>query len=543
MTVDQLLNEVTTSNEAPLRIYLGAAPGVGKTYRMLVDGLAMKHREVDVVVGYVETHGRAETIAQIKDLEVIPRRRVAYRGIEMEEMDLDAIISRKPKVVLIDELAHTNVPGVKNEKRYQDIEDILAHGIAVFSTCNIQHLESVHDVVERMTGVEVKEHVPDTFFALAREMIIVDVTADELQERMRAGKIYALDKVERSLENFFSRGNITLLRELALREIANDVEHKGRGDREHVSKAGNISSEKVLVAITDQPEAKRLVRAGSRIAGRMNAGWYVVHVARVGSRGGTSFDESPMLRETLQLAKSLGARIVSLEASDVADAVIRFAREEGITQIVLGASPHPWWKRLFARPVAARLLRNIGEIAVHVLPLGEPERAEQQSAPVAVKLSDPISAVHIIPALTTVKTVEQTIALLIDHLIQFNPELGARRAEISESVLRRERLMSTFLETGIAIPHINDFPGISELKVAVALTPQGVLSLDREQRAYIVVLFLSSEFGRTSHLKFLSAIARVFLDATTTREIANAPTADDALAMIKRLEAAQRRQA
>src|SRR6185312_10502540 len=184
-SVEDLLSEIKYSKESPLRVYLGAAPGVGKTYRMLLDGNALKMKGADVVVGYIEYHGRNETIAQIKDLEVIPRKKITYRGVELEEMDTQAIIARKPQVVLVDELAHTNAPGSKHTKRYEDIEDILAAGIAVFSTCNIQHLESVHDLVERMTGIQVKERVPDTFFNLAKEMIIVDITPDELQERMR----------------------------------------------------------------------------------------------------------------------------------------------------------------------------------------------------------------------------------------------------------------------------------------------------------------------------------------------------------------------
>jgi len=273
LSVEDLLHEIQFAEEAPLRIYLGAAPGVGKTYRMLQDGNALKARGVDVVVGYVEPHERPETLSQLGELEIVAPRAIEYKGVILKEMDTEAVIARKPDVVLVDELAHTNAPGSKNAKRYEDIEDLLAAGIAVFSTCNIQHLESVHDMVERMTGVEVKERVPDTFFALAREMVIVDVTPDELQERMRQGKIYPVERIERSLKNFFSHSNISMLRELALRELANDVEQKDKEKRRETNTPGTATSgEKVLVAIPSTEAAMRLVRHGSRLAGRQGGG-------------------------------------------------------------------------------------------------------------------------------------------------------------------------------------------------------------------------------------------------------------------------------
>ncbi|MFI5202706.1 MAG: histidine kinase, partial [Candidatus Kapaibacterium sp.] len=276
LSVEDLLHEINFSEESPLRIYLGAAPGVGKTYRMLQDGNALKKRDVDVVVGYIEPHDRPDTVAQIGALEVIPPKTIEYKGVTFREMDTDAVIARKPQLVLVDELAHTNAPGSHHKKRYEDIEDILAAGIGVFSTCNIQHLESVHDMVERMTGVEVKERVPDTFFGLAREMIIVDVTPDELQERMRQGKIYPLERIEHSLSNFFTQSNLSMLRELALRELANDVEQKDKSKRHDTNAPGTAASgERVLVAIPSGEDAARLIRQGSRIAGRMNAKWIV----------------------------------------------------------------------------------------------------------------------------------------------------------------------------------------------------------------------------------------------------------------------------
>ncbi len=545
LTVEDLLQEIKYSEESPLRIYLGAAPGVGKTYRMLQDGNAMKASGVDVVVGYIEPHDRADTMAQIRELEVIPPKIIEYRGVSMREMDTEAVIAHKPQLVLVDELAHTNAPGSHHKKRWEDIEDILAAGIAVFSTCNIQHLESVHDMVERMTGVEVKERVPDTFFGLAREMIIVDVTPDELQERMRQGKIYPLERIEHSLKNFFTQSNLSMLRELALRELANDVEQKDRSKRHETNTPGTAASgEKVLVAIPSGEMAARLIRQGSRIAGRMNAKWIVAFVEKPDAK--LTEEQKQELHESFTLARSLGATVVQLSGREVASTLLDFARDEGITQIVMGATRRALWRRLVSRSTVGELLKQAGEIGVYVVPLKAEAAATEFSALPPPKLlpggkrqvllTDYIKPERILANLETVATVEQTIGILIDLLIQLDHELASRRAEILDLIMRRERLMSTFLDTGIAIPHSAGFEGTSDIHAVMALTPQGVVSLGRDQKAYIVVLFLSPEVGRSNHLQFLAAIAKVFIDKTTTREIAAALTAEDAFNLIRRLE-------
>lgn len=543
LSVEDLLQEINFAEESPLRIYLGAAPGVGKTYRMLQDGNALKQRGVDVVVGYIEPHDRAETMAQIGALEVIPPRISEYKGVTFREMDTEAVIARKPQLVLVDELAHTNAPGSHHKKRYEDIEDVLAAGIGVFSTCNIQHLESVHDMVERMTGVEVKERIPDTFFALAREMIIVDVTPDELQERMRQGKIYPLERIEHSLSNFFTQSNLSMLRELALRELANDVEQKDRGKRSETNTPGTAhSGEKVLVAIPSGEYAARLIRQGSRIAGRMNAKWLVAYVEQPDSK--LAEEQETKLHESLTLARSLGATVVQLSGKEVASTLLAFARDEGITQIVMGATRRALWKRLLARSTVGEILKQAGEIGVYVVPLKSEdearESAEAASIPPPAKrqvlLTDYITQECILANLKSVTTVEQTIGVLLDRLVQLNPELAPRRAEILDLIMRRERLMSTFLDTGIAIPHSAGFEGTSDIHAVMALTPQGVASLGRDQKAYSVILFLSPEVGRSNHLQFLAAIAKVFLDKTTTREIASSIAAEDAFQMIRKLE-------
>jgi two-component system, OmpR family, sensor histidine kinase KdpD len=543
LSVEDLLHEIKYAKESPLRIYLGAAPGVGKTYRMLQDGNALKKKGVDVVVGYVEPHERPDTVSQIGELEIIAPKAIEYKGVTLREMDTEAVIARRPEIVLVDELAHTNAPGSNHAKRYEDIEDILAAGIAVFSTCNVQHLESVHDMVERMTGVEVKERVPDSFFALAREMVIVDVTPEELLERMRQGKIYPVDRIERSLKGFFSRSNISMLRELALRELANDVEQKDKEARHETNTPGTApSGEKVLVAIPATAAALQLIRYGSRMAGRMNAKWIAAFVE---SEGTVSEERAATLREALALARSLGATVVQLRGRDIADTLVDFGHQEGVTQFVIGATQRAWWKRLMSRSVVSELLKQVGEVGVSVVPIKNdgtnderlfPSASTTQQKTERVLLTDYIKPQSIVANLRSVETVEQTIAVLIDHLIQCTPELAEHRAEILDMIMRRERLMSTFLDTGIAIPHSAGFEAITDIHAVMALTPQGVMSLGRDDKAYIVLLFLSPAVGRASHLKFLAAIARVFIDKTTTREIAALDSGITAYEFIAKLE-------
>lgn len=544
LSVEDLLHEIKYAKESPLRIYLGAAPGVGKTYRMLQDGNALKKKGVDVIVGYVEPHERPDTVSQIGELEIIPPKAIAYKGVTLREIDTEAVIDRRPEIVLVDELAHTNAPGSNHAKRYEDIEDILAAGIAVFSTCNVQHLESVHDMVERMTGVEVKERVPDSFFALAREMVIVDVTPEELLERMRQGKIYPVDRIERSLKGFFSRSNISMLRELALRELANDVEQKDKEARHESNTPGTApSGEKVLVAIPATAAALQLIRYGSRMAGRMNAKWIAAFVENEGTT--ISEERAATLREALTLARSLGATVVQLRGRDIADTLVDFGHQEGVTQFVIGATQRAWWKRLMSQSVVGELLKQVGEVGVSVVPIkkdGEndeglfPSTSTTQPKAERVLLTDYIKTELIVANLRSVETVEQTIAVLIDHLIQCSPELAEHRADILEMIMRRERLMSTFLDTGIAIPHSAGFEAITDIHAVMALTPQGVMSLGRNDKAYIVLLFLSPAVGRASHLKFLAAIARVFIDKTTTREIAALDSGITAYEFIAKLE-------
>ena len=318
-----MLAKLEQAQHARLRIYIGAAPGVGKSYQMLEDAHLLGQQGFDVVVGFIETYGRAGTEAQIKDLEVVPRKRIEYKNVVLEEMDVDAIISRKPEICLVDELAHTNVPGSKNKKRYEDVLELLDAGISVFTAVNIQHLETLNDAVARSSGIRVRETVPDSFLKRADEVVNVDVTVDELRTRLKQGKIYKPEKVEQALTNFFRKGNLSTLRELALRAVAEEVGSKAAQYRSREGLDPAPIPEKVMVCISSNHTAKKLLRAGSRIAGRLGAVWYAVYVETPGEAPGRIKPEyAKQLAENLTMAEELGATIIRLRAKRAADGLI-----------------------------------------------------------------------------------------------------------------------------------------------------------------------------------------------------------------------------
>jgi two-component system, OmpR family, sensor histidine kinase KdpD len=318
------------SGRGRLKVYLGMAAGVGKTMRMLEDAHSMRRAGVDVAIGLVETHGRDETAARIADLEVIPRRRISYRNVIIEEMDLSAILARHPDVVVVDELPHTNAPGSKNEKRWQDVEEIIANGISVMTALNVQHLEGVQDVVRSATGIDISERVPDRTVREADSVVLVDLPVAELQERLRQGKIYPPDQAIRALDNFFRTELLVRLRELALLQTATYS-----GAPVIVQGTAEV---RLAVALPFEPEiARSLVLRSSRLAGRMNTRWYAVYVRqRRAHPENISAEQHRKLSENVQLAISLGATVVTRESEDVAGALLEFVKSEGITILVVG---------------------------------------------------------------------------------------------------------------------------------------------------------------------------------------------------------------
>jgi two-component system sensor histidine kinase KdpD len=356
---------------ARLRVYIGAAPGVGKTYDMLNDAYRMKHQQgMDVVIGLVETHGREETAARIRDLEVVPQRVIPYRGVNLKEMDVDAILARHPQTVIVDELAHTNVPGSKNRKRYEDVLELLDAGINVMTAVNIQHLETLNDTVNRSANTVIRETVPDSFLKRANEVVNVDVTVDELRNRLRQGKIYASEKVEQSLANFFRKGNLNMLRELALRTTAEQVGNQESQYRRTQGLEQASMPEKVMVCLSARPGTEKLLRIGARIAGRLASNWYAVYVTRPDDDKGHGDPEAfHRLEEYQRMARDLGAQVVTLSDRNVADALIRFAQEEGISHVVFGQSARSRWDILLHGSVLNRFLSEIRDVTVQVVPM------------------------------------------------------------------------------------------------------------------------------------------------------------------------------
>jgi two-component system, OmpR family, sensor histidine kinase KdpD len=358
---------------ARLRVYIGAAPGVGKTYHMLEEAHRLKRQGVDIVVAFVEPHGRDETAALIGDLERVPVRRVEYRGVTLEEMDAEAVIRRRPEVAVVDELAHTNVNGSKHRKRYEDVLELLDAGINVITAVNIQHVESLNDAVARTTGVRVRETVPDHFFKRADEVVNVDVSVDTLRTRLRQGKIYGVEKIEQALSNFFRKGNLSALRELALRQAAQDQAAKAHDYREREGLEQAVIPEKVMVAMASRGSAKKLLRAGSRIAGRLASDWFAVYVETPEEAPGRIKPrDHAALEESVAFAAGLGAKVVRLKAEGkrhIADALIEFARREGVTHVVFGQTARSRWDILLHGSIINRFLAEVRDATVQVVPV------------------------------------------------------------------------------------------------------------------------------------------------------------------------------
>lgn len=374
---DPFLDVLRAAKLGRLKVFLGMAAGVGKTVAMLRDARRLRAEGVDVVCGFVETHGRAETERELGDLEIVPRRTLQYRGVPLEEMDLDALLARRPDVAVVDELAHTNVPGSRYAKRYQDVEALLAAGVSVLSALNVQHLESLHDLVLRTTGVDVRERVPDRVLHRADEVVVIDLAPDELIERIRAGRVYPAARVERALHGFFRPEHLASLRQLSLREVANAVEERSRarvrttrdGDGEVEAASGVVDAERVMVSMSSVPSAtRRLLRQGARLAGGIHSRWFVVYVRTPGEapeRIGTPALRS--LTDNLRLAKELGAEVVRLEGTDVAEALARFARERSISHAVFGRARGPSWRDRLRGSLVERFMRLAPDVDVLVV--------------------------------------------------------------------------------------------------------------------------------------------------------------------------------
>jgi two-component system sensor histidine kinase KdpD len=545
------LQMIRRSQRGKLKVYLGYGPGVGKTYRMLQEAHRLKKEGIDIVVGLVETHGRAETVALVAGLEIIPCRRAEYHGIAVEEMDVDAIIARRPQVVVVDELAHTNIPGSRNTKRYQDVQDILAAGIHVISALNIQHLESLYNTVEQLIGVTVRERLPDSVLAEADQIINIDVSAEDLQARLKEGKIYPAERVKSSLENFFTNSNLEHLRELALRELASQLDFKRReGTPDKNAVATDGAPDQIMVCLSSRgPNSARLLRIASRLAGRLNRNWYAVYV-QTPSEEPTVIDAQTqrLLSDTLTLANQLGAMVFTFKGQDVADTILRFAREYRVGQIVIGR-PRPvvWWRRLMgARSVAEELINRSQGVTVVVVDAESQERvavpansaAGAAGAKLAVAgggtLSRMMNESRIIIWNDSVSR-EELRKKLVDCVVASTP--GLKADVVLRKLAERESQGSTFLNEGVALPHAR-LDELMSPQVALGLTHSGVLDAPTEKPIEAVFLLLSPTSGANVYLQLLAKVGRALQSRELRRALNEAQTPGEALGAIQDYEAA-----
>jgi two-component system sensor histidine kinase KdpD len=366
--LQRLQEDERRASRGRLTILLGFAAGVGKTVRMLDEGHRLRAEGREVVVGYFEPHGRAKTLERLRDLEVIPRRTIEYRGTTLEEMDVDAILARHPEMVLVDELAHTNVPGSERAKRWQDVELLLDAGIDVITTVNVQHLEGLNDKIAQVTGVRVRETIPDRVFVEANDVVVVDATPEVLQERLRRGEIYPADRVEKALQNFFRTANLSALRELALLQVAEEADKDLEAYRreEQIAQVWGVQ-ERILVCVSPTRPSILLIRRGARLARRVHGKCYVLFVAPPGGLSALSPKQRDIITGDMELARTLEADVATVESRSAAQAIIQYARDHQITQIFLGRSSRGRWREFLSGSVINDVVRGAEGIDVHIV--------------------------------------------------------------------------------------------------------------------------------------------------------------------------------
>lgn len=369
LRAEEILAKIEKMKKGRLKIYIGAAPGVGKTFHMLRDAHELRAKKIDIVIGLIETHGRASTKAEIKDLEIIPQKIMSYKGKELSELDVETIVARNPDVVIVDELAHTNVPGSKNKKRYEDIQDILAAGIHVWTAMNIQHLESVKDIVRHITGIQVNERVPDFILSQADEVEVIDVSPETLRERIEEGKVYSKEKIQQSLNHFFRKGNLVALRELSLREVADDIDSRLEQERVELGIEPPLKvHEKILVCVNYRPNAEKLIRRGVRIADRLKADLFILHIRSPKEHSFNKQDQKAY-QEWEKLAEQFGATFITQDTKSgkVAQQIVGVCRQHRITQIIMGMSARTRWEEIMKGSIINVIMQELQYVDVLIV--------------------------------------------------------------------------------------------------------------------------------------------------------------------------------
>jgi len=535
------LRMIRRARRGRFKIYLGYGAGVGKTYQMLVEGHRLKADGIDVAIGLVETHGRSETQNLVEGLEVIPKRKEEYRGITLEEMDVDAVLSRRPQVALIDELAHTNMPGSKNQKRYQDVQEILAAGIHVITTLNVQHLESLYDTVEKTVHVKVRERLPDWILGEADEIVNVDLSPEDLQKRLQEGKIYPAERIQTALSNFFTSDNLETLRELTLRELVSQIDLKRR---ENLEDENQIAPDQVMVCLSSRgPNSAKLLRFASRLAGRLNRNWYALYV-QTPSEAPTVIDPKTqtILSETLTLAKQLGAIVFTYNGEDVPKTILRFVKEYRVGHVVIGSPGKiPFWKRLLGkRSLVELLIEEARGITIVVLDTHEPAVSQEDLETSKTGIVED----HRLASGSNSTILSVTTLLAPNRIILWNEPItrekllreltekvahdsGGSSDDIVTKLLNRENESSTFFNEGIAFPHVR-VPTIKEPLVALGIPSRGVLDVPTETPTRLVFLILAPVSDPSVQVRILGMLSRLARNRDFVEQVADSNSSEKA---------------
>jgi two-component system sensor histidine kinase KdpD len=547
---DTFLRMIRRAQRGHLKIYLGYAAGVGKTYQMLLEGRRLKEEGIDVVVGLVETHGRIEPERLLKGLEVISRRRQEYRGITVEEMDVDSILIRKPQVALIDELAHTNVPGSRNDKRYQDVQDILAAGIHVITTLNIQHLETLYDTVEKAVGVKVRERLPDRVIAEADQIVNVDLSTEDLRERLKEGKVYTPERIEIALEHFFKSANLERLRELTLRELASQIDLRRR---ETFEEEESVSPDQVMVCLSSRgPNSDKLLRYTSRLAGRLNRNWYAIYV-QTPAEEPTVIDThtQQIISSTLTLAKQLGAIVFTYKGEDVVRTLLQFAKEYRVGHIVIGSpTSRSLWERLRGKTgIVDRLIHEAKGVTVTVLDTSEGEKpqiqptAEGERTPATIpRFSGTADRLHLSQLLSSERILIWNEPIRKEAVLKKLAEVVGvmdgvdDSAKLLNAILEREEQGSTFFNEGAAFPHVR-VNGLTHSIVSLGLTRQGVSDEPTEKPVEVVFLILSPAENPDEQIKILALASQAAQSRHLLQSLRSSRTSEEAMRTIRDWEA------
>jgi two-component system sensor histidine kinase KdpD len=543
---DTFLRMIRRSQRGHLKVYLGYAAGVGKTYQMLLEGRRLKEEGIDVIVGLVETHGRIETERLLDGLEMIPRRKQEYKGIVVEEMDVDAILARKPQVALMDELAHTNVPGSRNDKRYQDVQDVLAAGIHVITTLNIQHLESLYDTVEKAVGVKVRERLPDSVIAEADQIVNVDLSTEDLRKRLKEGKVYTPERIEIALDHFFKIAYLERLRELTLRELASQIDLRRR---ETIGDEESLSPDQVMVCLSSRgPNSERLLRYASRLAGRLNRNWYAVYV-QTPEEEPTVIDPrtQQIISSTLTLAKQLGAIVFTYKGEDIVRTLLQFGKEYRVGHMVIGSpTPRSLWERLRGKTgIVDRLIHEAKGVTVTVLDTREEEPPKTQPTLEREERPTPAPAVSetaIQLGLAQLLSSERIViwnepvrkVAVLTRLVEKVEQRGGvwDSARLLNAILEREKQGSTFFNEGTAFPHAR-IDGLANSMVSLGLTRQGVSDEPTEKPVELVFLILSPAEDPDEQIKILALASRASQDRHLKQGLQSCRTPEEVMTAIR----------